>query len=242
MPKRNTSYQYGDGDDPIKVANQFGITPTQLLAANPGGSPFVTGQNINIPFQYSAPQTTIGPQPANPPAAVQQYNAPIGPQPAMSTFQTPPGYGPNSQPTRPPQPFGSGYGTDDSWFRTTAQNTAANAANQRIQTGTMNPPAGASGDFYGYERDPETGRSIRVVKNSATSNFLKELRWDPQARRYVSIGKLLKQGKLDLKGNWHTSSRRQKQQKNLERKKKQQTQKEDFTLSNSLISFSASSG
>ncbi len=100
----------------------------------------------------------------------------------------------------------------------------------------------ASGDFYGYERDPETGRSVRVIKNSASASLMNEMRWDPQARRYVSVGRLIKQGKLDLKGGWHKQSRRQRQSAAIQRKQQQQTQKEDFTLANSLISFSASSG
>jgi hypothetical protein len=40
--------------------------------------------------------------------------------------------------------------------------------------------------------------------------FLQQKRWDPQLKKYVSIGRLLKQGKLDLKGNWHRRSKRQK--------------------------------
>lgn len=246
MPKRgNQPYTYKETDDPVTVANQFGITPTQLLAANPGGSPFVVGQNINIPFNY-APSPTL------------QYSAPIGPQPLQGPqpftgpqpAPTPPvGYGPNASfPT--PRITPTGYGTDDSWYRTPQQTASANAAMTNIQNGTTAVPAGGistpvpgSGDFYGYERDPETGRSVRVVKNASTSNFLSELRWDPQARKYVSIGRLLKQGKLDLKGNWRKKSRRQRMTDNINRKKEQQqTQQQDFTLSNSLITFGASSG
>jgi hypothetical protein len=64
------------------------------------------------------------------------------------------------------------------------------------------------GDFYGYERDPETGRSVRVVKNAATGgDLLKELRWDPSKKKYVQVGTLLKQGKLDLKGRTHKGKR-----------------------------------
>jgi hypothetical protein len=78
------------------------------------------------------------------------------------------------------------------------------AAGQGGAGGTL-----GEGDFYGYERDPETGRSVRVVKNAANGdNFLKELRWDPQRKKYVQIGKLLKEGKLDLKGNWNRRGNR----------------------------------
>lgn len=233
-----TPYLYKPEDSPLTVANQFGITPNQLLTANPGGYPFSQGQQINIPaanpYQYSAP---IGPQP---PTLLQQRMAQPVTTPPVSRLGTP--YGPNyrAQPSINPPPSGA-YGTDDSWYA-----PAAPAAGTTPQTpgGTTSPvaPTLAGGDFYGYERDPETGRSVRVIKNSASSNFLNELRWDPQRRRYVSIGRLLKQGKLDLKGNWRKQSNRQRRNAAIERKQQIQTQKDDFTLSNSLISFSASSG
>src|SRR5689334_1617954 len=52
MPKRITTYQYKAGDDPVTVAEQYGLTPQQLLDANPGSAPFSTGQTIKIPFMY----------------------------------------------------------------------------------------------------------------------------------------------------------------------------------------------
>jgi hypothetical protein len=60
-----------------------------------------------------------------------------------------------------------------------------------------------AGQFYGYERNEETGKSERVIKDSSTSSFSKELRWDPDRKKYVEIGKLMKEGKLDKKGGWH---------------------------------------
>lgn len=63
--------------------------------------------------------------------------------------------------------------------------------------------APGTGQFYGYERNPETGRSERVVKSTASSDFSKELRWDPERRKYVQIGKLMREGKLDKYGGWH---------------------------------------
>lgn len=55
MPgKPPKTYQYKTGDDPTRVAAQFGVAPRQLLDANPGGYPFSTGQIINIPnYQYT---------------------------------------------------------------------------------------------------------------------------------------------------------------------------------------------
>jgi hypothetical protein len=60
-----------------------------------------------------------------------------------------------------------------------------------------------AGQFYGYVRNEETGRSERVIKDSSTSSFSKELRWDPDRRKYVEIGKLMSEGKLDKRGGWH---------------------------------------
>ncbi len=57
MPK-TVPYQYSSQDDPTKLADKYGITPTQLINANPGGYPFGTGQTINIPqFGPPAPPT-----------------------------------------------------------------------------------------------------------------------------------------------------------------------------------------
>ena len=45
-----TPYIYKSGDDPVKLAQQNGIPTQTLLNANLGGTPFSTGQNINIPL------------------------------------------------------------------------------------------------------------------------------------------------------------------------------------------------
>jgi hypothetical protein len=54
MPGRPNPYKYQSNDSPLTVASQNGLTPQQLIDANPGGYPFVTGQTINIP---QVPQT-----------------------------------------------------------------------------------------------------------------------------------------------------------------------------------------
>jgi hypothetical protein len=80
--------------------------------------------------------------------------------------------------------------------------------------GATSEQALGQGDFYGYERDPETGRSVRVVKNAANGdNFMNEMRYDPQTKKMVSIGKLIKQGKLDLQGNWNKRGNKQHQRR-----------------------------
>ena len=55
MPKGNT-YIYRNGDNPNNIASQYGITVQQLLDANPGGTPFTTGQSVMIPQFPTAPQ------------------------------------------------------------------------------------------------------------------------------------------------------------------------------------------
>ena len=257
---KKTTYQYRDGDNPLSVANQYGLTPQQLLDANPGGTPFVTGQNILIPqtFQYN-PRVTTGPNvlvsPNSPTGSFlggNPYDRTVNTgytamTPAAPVAQPPAGYGPNATFTTP---VASTYGTDDSWYRTPQQGAAADAAMNNINNGTLGPTTQqqltgtpAPGEFYGYERDPETGRSVKVIKNTGSAGFLKELRWDPQERKYVSISRLLKQGKLDLKGNWRNSSKRQRVGAAIARKNQQEEQKQqDLTLSNSFITFNTSAG
>lgn len=51
MPKKNQTYTYQPEDNPVSLSQRFGITPDALLSANPGGTPFSTGQTINLPYQ-----------------------------------------------------------------------------------------------------------------------------------------------------------------------------------------------
>jgi hypothetical protein len=275
MPGPNPyQYQFGANDDPVSVASVYGVTPQQLLAANPGGAPFTTGQMINIPtpaspYQYNAPTASSSPNfppvgsMANPyannnpyatsnpgynvqqrgrgysvPPAVGQYNGGV-----ISTAQDQNSilrgrgirsdYGPS---------LGGGYGTDDyGFYRGDGTDGRDTQTNLPGTTAPGTTPNTSDGDFYGYERDPETGRSVRVIKNAATGgDFLRELRWDPQRRRYVSIGSLLRSGRLDLKGNWR--GKRRGGGGGQARKQQQEQNKQDFSLSNSLISFGGSSG
>ncbi len=260
-----TPYQYKPDDDPVTLAQQNGITPGQLLAANPGGYPFSPGQNINIPMMPPLVQQNFV-QRGRGASAPYQYaptsmgvnnTASLG-DPSLLQQRMDIGQGYDlAQRGRGENAYGSNF---DMRGRTYGQPTNVDQLNAMRgrgfgQTATATPQAGvwedpaapttpdtANGDFYGYERDPETGRSVRVIKNSASASLLNELRWDPQRRRYVSIGKLLQQGKLDLKGNWRKQSNRQRRNAAVERKQQVRQQKEDFTLSNSLISFSASAG
>jgi hypothetical protein len=74
--------------------------------------------------------------------------------------------------------------------------------------------------------------------------FTQQKRWDPQTKKFVSIGKLLKQGKLDLKGNWHKRSKRQKitNAVNRQRTQAQQAQQPaqlDNSTASAFVSFRA---
>lgn len=44
-----------------------------------------------------------------------------------------------------------------------------------------------AGEFYGYQYNPETGRSERVIMNEAESSFGDQLRWDPIKKKYRKI-------------------------------------------------------
>jgi hypothetical protein len=340
MPKYTNTYQYKSNDTPLTVAQQFGVSPQDLINANPGGWPFSVGQTIRLPkipafaaFQSGQQTAALG---AGSGAVVNAaYNTAINPglrpgqtaaafglggafapaaipsaantalgfgNPLMGIYSQNVAYGvsPYSQQIAGQlQALGGGargsrtYGTTGSratpmpagyyYGQQLAQQYAAGATvpnfgfsptagtrnilyriaegrnvkmtpqneeavrnilgipqtNTGIGTGTGGTPG--PGQFYGYVQNPETGRSERVIKNSSESSFLNEKRWDPQAKKYVSIGKLLKQGKLDLKGNWSNKSKRQK--RNESNSRQQQAQKKiDFTLANSLISFGGGSG
>lgn len=82
-------------------------------------------------------------------------------------------------------------------FNTQTRNYELNPQTGADKTATSAP---GNGDFYGYNYNPETGQSERVLKNAATASFYNELRWDPESKKYQKIGNLIRQGKLDLSG------------------------------------------
>jgi hypothetical protein len=64
MPKRKPypgvyQYQVGTNDDAVTLAEQNGVTPAELIAANPGGFPLSVGQTVNIPPARTQYQTKI---------------------------------------------------------------------------------------------------------------------------------------------------------------------------------------
>lgn len=323
MPKKkDVPYLYGQNDTPVSVANQYGITPQELINANPGGWPFQTGQNIVVPqpitfqerthstikgiaagvvnafnaydpSQYQTPLEAqyAGQYPTRPdyltprgvmgqPWAAEAYNAPVldangrpiglhgtfgqtidltqpqpqyipnnynvaqrgrgyGPAPTVTTNNTyggagvpPVGYGPQQFAPQQAPNYGPGYVPTAGaivnaypWLAGTQPTATPN---------TSNAAAVSAGDYA----------NTKAAQYYDANNvpLMKQLRYDPQTRKYVSVGRLLRQGKLDLQGNWHRQSNRQRITAAVNRQRAQQQQQQNYTMSNSLIDFNASSG
>jgi hypothetical protein len=236
MPtKRTQTYQYKPGDSPLTVSSQFNVTPQQLLQANAGGFPFSTGQTIQIPFQYSAP---IGPQPL-------QFSTPQGPQPAYSGAP-PVGYGPNSQPTRPPQPT---YPTNT--FLSGSGQNVADYYNQNIlglnttptelptSTGAPLPGTQQAGSGGGSQAGATDFQQTKAALYNAANNvpFLQQKRWDDKRKKYITVGQWMResQRKFNKKGKY-VGDRKPKQQQ------QQVQQSQDYTLANAIINLGVSAG
>jgi hypothetical protein len=244
MPKKNNPYVYRVDDSPISLAERFNLPPNALLDANPGAFPASVGQVINIPqaYQYNAPATTgpnvltspnsptgsfLGGNPYN--RTVNTGYSAIAPTPSPAA-QPPAGYGPNAAQTfTTPRVL-----PNDSWYRTPAQAASEQTAAQNIQAGGITPNTDPGNTDYSNTRAAQQYAA-------AGTSFVNQMRWDPQAKKFVSIGRLLKQGKLDLKGNWRKTSRRQRQGQKKPAQQAAET-KQDYTLANSFITFGASSG
>ena len=270
MPKKKTPYIYQSGDDPLKVAERYGTTPQELLAANPGGFPFSTGQTINIPqaYEYRQPVTTT-PAQNNVgnfiPSATGTFLGGNLSAPTVNTGYTAiapaAGVGGGRGTILPSNPTGSitspnldmrgrGYqapaatpaGQTGSFLSGSGQNVAS-YYNQNIMALNTTTTAPVTPDFSNNDPGNTDYSNTRAAREYAAAGtaFVNQMRWDPQRKKYVSIGRLLKQGKLDLKGNWRKSTRRQRQGKRPQQKLAEE-QKQDFTLANSFISFGVGSG
>lgn len=238
MPGPTTPYIYKPGDNPLDLSNQYGLTPNQLIQANPGGYPFSVGQRINLPYQYSAP---IGPALPN----ITNPNGGVGTTP----------YGPALPPPGPTSPYypsaanrGMGvnralptntyfnsekgapavskaYGTDDSWWRpATTQNTLAPAG----------PAGNPNNGFGGFENKGGSGNSeyanTAAAQYYAANNtpWLQQKRWSPEKKKYITIGQWLKQGRRHGGGGGGGKKKKQREQ--------------NYALANSIIDFGVSAG
>jgi hypothetical protein len=79
------------------------------------------------------------------------------------------------------------YGTDDSWFSPTAP-----AANPALAPGMVQTPIGT-----GSEEFMNTKFMQQNIANGTP--FEKQLRWDPDRNKFVQIGKLINEGRLNVK-------------------------------------------
>ena len=258
-------YQYKATDDPLKLAQQNGITTQTLLNANLGGTPFSTGQTINLPYASPAnlgmpyQNTAYGPQANVPPfrePVLSQLPA-FTPTPLRTLSQQEflaTQYSPNapvySQSQGHPDPglvLRLAQNPEEFNNLTPAQQDAVSRLLEQEEAGDPGFNGGGTlgkGDFYGYERDPETGESVRVVKNAATSSFRNELRWDPRRKKYISVGKFMdEQKKKNTKKSRRPAQRLQQAQQAGHLPTWQTVEKEDRVFTGfGLVSFNSSSG
>jgi hypothetical protein len=234
MPKKNQPYIYSDNDNPINLAEQNGITPQQLFEANPGGTPFSVGQQINIPtaspFQYSAP---IGPQPAS---LLQQRMA----QPVQSPYDLAQrGRGANVNGSLYDM-RGRGYGQATSVDQINAMrgrgtgvtNNLPMNAYEDVQAG---PTGNVNNGYGGFENkggpDNTDFANTAAAQYNAANNipFLQQSRWDPKRRKYISVGQWLRQNRRGGRGRGGG-------------KKPPEQKQQEFTLTNSFLDFNVSAG
>jgi hypothetical protein len=229
-----TPYQYKPDDDPVTVAQANGITPEQLIQANPGGYPFSAGQNINIPMLPPLVQNNInqrgrgygGPYQYGTTAApsLLQQRIDQGQQQGQLLTTRPQSrlganYGPGyqMQPSINPPPS-STYGTDDSWYRPA--------------TPVVTTPTSPTGNQNSGGPDNTDFANTAAARYNAANNipFLQQSRWDPKRRKYISVGQWLRQNRRGGRGRGGGG------------KKPPEQKQQEFTLTNSFLDFNISAG
>lgn len=246
-----TPYQYKPDDDPVTVAQQNGITPEQLIQANPGGYPFSAGQNINIPMLPPLVQNNINQRGRGYGGPYTYATSTPAAQPSLLQQRMDQGYGYDlSQRGRGANANGSFYDMRDRSYGQTPPVDQLNAMRGKgygqtttlpPQTGYWQDPAGAptgnpNNGYGGFEPirggDNTDFANTAAARYNAANNipFLQQSRWDPRRRRYISVGQWLRQNRRGGRGRGGGG-----------RKAPEQKQQE-FTLTNSFIDFSASAG
>jgi hypothetical protein len=174
----------------------------------PNTQPFATYNpqaHLNLPPVLTAPMTPTTPQITTPnytPSNVPSYAQPILQAAGGGTpMRDPTMRGADTRLTtdgiihrlaQDPNSFTQLAPTQQEAIERLLQQSAAPTSN----AGTSGTATPGTGDFYGYNDKGE-----RVVKNAANGDdFSKELRWDPQRKKYVQIGTLLKEGRMDKYG------------------------------------------
>jgi hypothetical protein len=244
MPGPTNPYIYQPTDDPISLANQFGLTPQQLLAANPGGFPFSTGQRINLPFQPRAemgysprptPYTYSGPANAAPPGYASNYQAPQTPGPATApnslggVGNVP--YGPQRPPGNTPAP-GINYMLGRGGGQTAV---LPKGLNYQRWTPGLNGGGGVpdpTKPYGGFTNDDPTNTDYKNTKaaqyyEATGTPFLDQKRWDPGKKKYISIRQWMKGSRRGGGGGGGGGGKQKKQ---------------EFAIANSIIDFGLAAG
>lgn len=233
-----TPYQIKSGDTFDSIAQNNGFDVPAIQQANNGMIvPPPKGSYINLPAN---PQNSLGPVqgPPKPPG----YGAPTGYGPlyqqrplATSTTAAAPGFGTNTFQS------GNGYNTAEA-SAYIQQQIASGQMPQTVSAYTpiLNPETGEpvsdaemvqNGYKYdsqkkewklaGAEGTTQQGQggggefaNTKFMQQYAAqgTGFYDQKRWDPDTKKFVRIGDLMRQGKLDAKGNWY-GQRREKRNK-----------------------------
>ncbi len=165
-----TSYTYQSGDDVNTLAQKHNTTPEEIIAANPGGFPFSTGQSIKLPAQPPAVGTPTNYNPYGAPTTYSNY--------------------------KPPEtPF------------------------------TLNSPPVAQSDFMNTKFMQEYAANGTPLE--------RQLRWDPEHKKYISVGKWLRQ---------EQRQRTEKRRARMEAQGVQDNLPHNTDASSHFINFSLSAG
>jgi hypothetical protein len=263
------TYQYKQNDSPVSVASQYNLHPTQLLNANPGGFPFSTGQQINIPpvttaipgqtfnyavagegstvdhRKYTAPTVY---QTSHPWANMPNYAPPAVPSgmyngtPNMAQpLNTPPGgmyvgqgtylpgQGASFGMSTPNTPVVGGYQGmtpgNSSSFQTIKDRLAGMTPEQaEAELATLTPSLrdAVTNQINGVSSDGSVTNALgtgseefmntKFMKKNLEQGtaFENQLRWDPDRKKYVQIGKLIAEGRLNPRDKNARLSRRKR--------------------------------
>jgi LysM repeat protein len=236
IPGYNFSpYQIQKGDTFEKIAQSNNMDPSHIQSANNGMLvPPPTGSFINIPKLAQAQADYY-----NKPKYYdsEKFGAPIT-SPQMAAAGNPSGYttnsftGPNGQvntaelianiqnspeaPTTVPAGVLSSLTINGAPATPQAMEANGYTFNQATQSWVLKGSQaalslGGGGGNGGSAEFNNTGFMQRY--NALGTPFLEQKRWDPTTHKFVSIGKLLKQGKLDLKGHFHPRGNKQNQRR-----------------------------
>ena len=165
------------------------FTPAAGIQANglsgPQGAPFAMAPGLN---------TTGFNLPSYNPATLAQrgrgYNSNYQPSASYQAGFNPSATNLATLAQRGRSALSSAYGTDDSWYRPTVQPSAATT-----------PPTAPGMVETSIGTGSEEFMNTKFMQKNIENNtpFEKQLRWDPDRNKYVQFGKLIKEGRLNVK-------------------------------------------